>query len=126
MYKITVSKHENELEKDLIRHIGVCGLTSIDMTNRRAEFSLYLIPSYQGKHLGSKALTILLEHAFNNLGLMQVWGEVFEGNPAIESFEKLGFKRDGVRRDFYFRDGKFINANLISIKDDEWRSLKSS
>ncbi len=102
--------------------VGVCGLTSIDMTNRRAEFSLYTAPQYQGYALGLKTLLCLLTHGFLNLGLNLIWGEVFDGNPALEKFESLGFKREGIRRDFYFRDGKYIDAHLISIKASEWTS----
>lgn len=101
--------------------VGVCGFTSIDLHNRRAEFSLYIAPAYQHRDFGSQGLRSLLTHGFSNLGFHVIWGEVFEGNPALEKFEALGFKRDGIRRDFYFRDGKYIDAHLISIKDSEWK-----
>jgi RimJ/RimL family protein N-acetyltransferase len=96
--------------------IGVCGLTSCDLINRRAEFSLYIAPTYQGEGLGSKALKALLLFGFNSLNLNLIWGECFDGNPALKMFEKLGFQSDGIRRDFYFRDGQYIDAHLVSIK----------
>lgn len=123
MYKIVFSfpKEEEGKERTEIVPIGVCGLTSIDQINSRAEFSLYIAPPYQGNDLGEKALRLLLTHAFKNLALNLVWGEVFDGNPALTTFESLGFRREGIRRDFYFRDGKFIDAHLISIKASEWK-----
>lgn len=96
--------------------IGVCGLTSIDLINRRAEFSLYLSTSVHGKGYGKQALKLLLGVAFYNLNLHLVWGETFEGNPASRTFECLGFKKEGTRRDFYFKDGKYIDAHLYSVK----------
>src|SRR3954469_14385063 len=39
---------------------GVCGLTSIDRQNRRAEFSLYIDPERQRAGLGSSTLRTLL------------------------------------------------------------------
>lgn len=114
MYKTTVKT------KDKYVAVGVCGFTSIDMTNRRAEFSLYISPNFQGNSFGKKALNCLLTHGFKNLGFNTIWGEVFDGNPAINMFYALGFKHEGTRREFYFRDGKFINAELISIKASEW------
>lgn len=101
--------------------VGVCGFTSIDMTNRRAEFSLYTAPQFQGRGFGTQALRCLLTHGFGNLGLHVVWGEVFDGNPALEKFLSVGFQKEGIRRDFYFRDGKFIDAHLISMRSDEWK-----
>jgi RimJ/RimL family protein N-acetyltransferase len=101
--------------------VGVCGLTSIDRDNRRAEFSLYISPREQGLGYARAALRTLLHHAFRNLGLHVVWGESFDGNPAIRLFLKLGFQPEGTRREFYFRDGKFIDAHLFSVTEDEWR-----
>lgn len=118
MYKITVGFKKDD--KPHVVPVGVCGLTSIDYVNRRAEFSLYIAPQFQGNDFGDKALRCLLSHGFKNLGLHVIWGEVFAGNPALKLFENLGIKREGTRRDFYFRDGKFIDAHLISIKEDEW------
>lgn len=117
MYKAVLSNGEK------IATIGVCGFTSIDFINRRAEFSLYIAPAYQGQHFGSKILNLLISHGFQNLGLHLIWGEVFSGNPALSIFKELGFQEDGIRRDFYFRNGKFINAHIISIKESEWNSI---
>jgi len=100
--------------------VGVCGLTSIDWQNRRAEFSLYIDPMKHKQGLGKQALAALLLHGFQNLGLMQIWGECFDGNPALKMFESLGFKKDGVRRQFYFKDGKHHDCQLVSILHSEW------
>lgn len=104
--------------------VGVCGLTSLDWPNRRAEFSLYIEPKSQKHHLGTFALKTLLDHGFINLGLHQIWGETFQENPAQKLFQKLGFKLDGVRRDFYFKGGKFIDAYLFSLLSSEWNSVR--
>lgn len=113
----TMKMYGIEKEGELI---GVCGLTSIDMTNRRAEFSLYIGPEHQGKGYGEAALGTLLDHAFRSVGLNLVWGETFDGNPAAKLFEKLEFVKEGTRREFYFRNGDFIDAHLYSIKSEEW------
>ena len=99
--------------------IGVCGLTSIDLINQHAEFSLYIGPEHHGHGYGKDSLRLLCTHGFNAFPLRTIWGETFEGNKAALMFESLGFKRDGVRRDFYYRDGKFIDSIMYSIKSDE-------
>ena len=102
--------------------VGVCGLTSIDWVTRRAEFSLYIVSHYRKRGFAKAALKTLLSHAFNDLNLRLIWGETFEGNPALDMFLSIGMVHDGVRRDFYFKDGKYIAANLVSIRNDEWTS----
>jgi RimJ/RimL family protein N-acetyltransferase len=105
--------------------IGVCGLTSIDWINRRAEFSLYIGPEHQKRGLGQKALQVLVGHGFNVLNLNCIWGEAFDGNPAIEMFSRVGFKEEGRRRAFYFREGRYLDAMLFSILKDEYAARDS-
>ena len=105
--------------------IGVCGLTSIDWQNRRAEFSLYIAPSVLKIGAGKMALKLLLNHGFDNLGLNLIWGETFDGNPAARMFETLGFLKEGTRRQFYWRDGKYIDAHLYSMTQGEWREFRN-
>lgn len=109
--------------------VGVCGLTDIDETNRRAEFSLYIGPEFHRKGFGTKALKTLIDHAFVDLNYVKVWGEAYEGNPAAQMLESLGFKVEGVRRAHYYRAGKYINCTLHSILRGEcpwWKQEQSS
>lgn len=103
--------------------VGACGLTSIDMVNSRAEFSLYISKAHQSLGYGKLALVSLLAHGFIDLGLNRIWGESFDGNPALELFYKLGFELEGTRRDFYYRSGNFIDAKLVSISRLRFDSL---
>jgi RimJ/RimL family protein N-acetyltransferase len=102
--------------------IGVCGLTSIDPVCRRAEFSLYIAPELQGYGYGRKAILTLIDHGFSNLGLNLIYGESFEGNHAQDLFRSIGFKHEGTRRSFYFKEGKFIDADLYSLLFSEWET----
>ena len=95
--------------------LGVCGLTDVDYVNRRAEFSLYVLPNHWGNGYGKKALKTLLQHGFYNIGLNSIWGETYEGNKAFDMFKSLGMTHEGTRDEFYYRNGKFIDCHLISI-----------
>lgn len=99
---------------------GVAGLTSIDWVNRRAEFSLYINPDCQSKGFGEAALRHLLKHGFEVLNLNLIWGESFDGNPAMRLFSRVGMRPMGVRRQFYFRDGKYLDAYLWDITKAEF------
>jgi RimJ/RimL family protein N-acetyltransferase len=100
--------------------VGVCGLTSIDTVNRRAEFSLYIAPDCRGNGYGEMALRTLVSHGFSSFGLYNIWGESFDGNPAMSLFLRVGFKKEGTRRAFYFRKGQYIDAHLVSLLGPEW------
>lgn len=106
--------------------VGAAGLTSIERIASHAEFSLYIAPSFQKSGMGVKALKTLLTHAFYNLGLRQVWGETLDKNPAFEMFKAIGMKDDGRRRDFYFKDGRLWDAQLISMTVEEWKKQEWS
>lgn len=100
--------------------IGVCGLTDIDWVNRRAEFSLYVRPGNQGQGYGKQGLQMLLNYGFDVLNLNRIWGETFEDNPALKLFESLGFEEEGIRKEFYYRDGKYIDCHLVSISREQF------
>lgn len=102
--------------------LGVCGLTSIDWVNSRAEFSLYIIPEKQKNGFGRMALKTLCHHAFNALNLNSVWGESFFGNNAVNMFQSIGFKLDGARRAHYYRDGGWLDAYLFSLLKKEFEN----
>lgn len=102
------------------RLVGVCGLTDIDSLNQRAEFSLYIAPEYQRQGYAWAALKTLLSHGFMNQNLNVIWGETFEGNPAFDLFLKIGMKHEGTRRQFYFKEGKHIDAHLVSMTSHEF------
>lgn len=103
--------------------VGVAGLTSIDATNRRGEFSLYIAPESHRNGFGTKTLKTMFQHGFYNLGLNCIWGETFAGNPAAGVFKGVGMKKEGTRRDFYYRSGRFIDCHLYSLLRSEFDLL---
>lgn len=100
--------------------VGCCGLTSIDQTNQRAEFSVYIDPLVQHRGFAGEALKTLFIHGFYSLNLNLIWGETFAGNSAGKLFEKIGMVKEGSRRDFYYREGRFIACELYSMTRKEW------
>jgi len=102
-------------------NIGTCGLTSIDRTHRKAEFSLLINPMFHRQGWGKQALHALLRYGFNHLNLHCIWGETFEGNPALHLFEAVGMHREGTCRDRYFKNGKYVDCHLISMLEDDFK-----
>lgn len=105
--------------------VGCAGLTSIDHVNRRAEFSCYIGPEHQRKGFARAALTELFNHGFDDLNLNLIWGETFDGNPALDLFLDLGMEKEGTRHQFYYKEGKYLDAHLISVTGSKWVILQS-
>lgn len=106
--------------------IGVVSLSHLDAVARKCEFSIMISPEKRNKGHGSKALCSLLEHAFNDLNMNMVYSDVFVSNPALQMYEKIGFKRYGILPNWYWKDGKYVDSVVIAITKDEFNSLKQA
>jgi len=101
--------------------IGVCGLCYIDWINRFADLSIYI--GKNNLYIDTKengfawaALNILLDFAFNKLGLHKVWNEIYSfDNQKKELCQKYGFHQDGILRDNYYYNGKYQNSLILSL-----------
>lgn len=100
--------------------VGVCGFTSIDKQNQSAEFSLYIAKQFQSEGYGPLALKTLLAHGFRDMNLHRVWGEVFDGNPALKTFTDVGFHLEGTNRQAYYLSGQWRDAWRIGILKEEF------
>ncbi|TWT16013.1 GNAT family N-acetyltransferase [Planomicrobium sp. CPCC 101079] len=100
--------------------LGVCAIEDIQWTHRVGWISIALGTDYQGKGYGTEAMQILLNYAWNELNLHRVQLTVFEYNkPAIAMYEKLGFQKEGVYREFLQRDGKRFDMYLYGLLTSE-------
>jgi RimJ/RimL family protein N-acetyltransferase len=76
-----------------------------------------------GKGYGYEMAQLGLAFAFRELNLHRVQATVFGYNErSIGLFEKLGFKREGVYREYLHRDGKRYDMYLYGILRHEWES----
>ena len=102
---------------------GHCGLYYIDWRNRNAEFGIYVgDKKLHGNGIGTTALLLLLTYGFNVLNLHKIWCEVYDNNSALSLYENIGFKKEGVKRDNYYWDGKYHNSHILSMLSDEFYS----
>jgi len=108
--------------KDADRHIGNCGFHRIDHVNRNAEFGTLIAERDAWGHgYGPEAANLLLKYGFDELGLHRVALNVFSFNEQAQRvYEKLGFVREGVLRESYFRTGTFHDTLVMSILREEW------
>jgi RimJ/RimL family protein N-acetyltransferase len=110
--------------------IGHAGIDDLDLNDRRGEvFFIIGETSAQGKGYGKLAMKDLLWIAFRELRLNSVFATAaVENKPSIAILERLGFKRIGIRREYNFVDGEFMDEIFFDItkKDYDGNGLDRS
>ena len=111
--------------KDDDRCIGHLGLYNIDYRVGKAEIGLAISKSHWGNGIGGKIYSGLIKYAFDQLRLHRV--ETYNlaiNKKVIKIKENLGFKLEGVLRDFQYRDGNYLDVMIMTILENEWRALQ--
>lgn len=106
--------------------IGLAIIRHINWKDRNAEVGMVLgEPAEWGKGYGTEAVRLLLDLLFDVLGMHRVYGYTLEFNKASERLcAKLFAKKEGTLRQTFFRDGRYWDADIYSILEDEWRSMR--
>jgi putative acetyltransferase len=71
---------------------------------------------YRGKGVGTRLLEELTDLAKQRFKIELLHLEVYEGNPAIRLYQRLGFREYGVQRRFVKDEGKYLNKILMQKK----------
>ena len=102
--------------------IGVTGFENISWNNGTALIYIGIgEEKHRGQGLGKEALKLTIEFGFEELNFHRIYLTVLEYNEsAINLYEKLGFKREGVYREFIHRDGKRYDIYLYGMLRSEW------
>jgi RimJ/RimL family protein N-acetyltransferase len=111
-------------ERATARPIGNCGLHGVDWPNRAATVGIMIgEPDARGRGYGTEAMRLLLDYAFTALGLHSVMLNVYEFNPAARrSYEKVGFREIGRRRQSRWHNGRFWDEIHMDILAPEFNS----
>ena len=109
------------IAKDQNKHIGNVKLGPIDTEHGFAILGIMVgDKNYWGKGYGPEAIKLVVDYAFNNLGLRKINADVYENNVgSIRAFQKASFQEEGRRKRQYFSEGKFVDAVCFSINRDE-------
>lgn len=97
--------------------VGIVELLDINWIHRRAEVGIILYPDeVRGRGLGTRALTVLANWAFDTIGLHRLYAKVFATNrAALRCFEKVGFEKEGVLREHFFVDGEWLDGIQLGL-----------
>ena len=126
-----VNFHNNNPEEVLLvvedkttgKLIGHVGLYKIDRIANKTEFGILLADDEsRGRGYGTKATKMMVDYAFQTLGLHKVTAEVLSENaPSIAMFKKCGFSVDGRLRDDVYKNGRYYDVLAMSILKEDIR-----
>lgn len=107
-------------------YLGVLSIRRIDIKNRNAYFGIYTNPEEKIKEAGKLLGKALLKLAFEYLKLHTLKLEVLDNNEkAIKFYKKLGFKEEGILREFVFKENKWLNVLVMGLTEDEYFAVKN-
>jgi RimJ/RimL family protein N-acetyltransferase len=106
--------------------IGEVGLYDIDWFSRSAESGSWLYrPEHRGRGYGTEAKHLLLEYAFERLGLTMIWSWVKERNPRSQAaLRKQGYRDAGRLHWIGYGPAGFEDARMFDLLADEWRAAR--
>jgi RimJ/RimL family protein N-acetyltransferase len=107
------------------RLIGSLGLHGIDWINRHSALGIIIgDKQYWGRGYGTDALRVLMRLAFDKLNLHRLWLHVYDFNArAIASYERCGFRREGVLREQRVLGRKYHDTIVMGILEAEYQAL---
>jgi RimJ/RimL family protein N-acetyltransferase len=106
--------------------IGSANLVDIDWKNRHAHHGMMLGDvSNRGQGYGVDTIMAMMRYAFDELGLQRLDSTIIEYNAAsIRVYlEKCGWKKEGIKRNWYYRKGRFWDSIIMGITLEDYRQF---
>lgn len=110
------------------RLIGLTTFSALDPDNGSVLFHITIgeIDAW-GHGYGTEAVRLMLELAFERIGLHRVGLSVFAFNErAIRSYENAGFRIEGRLREAIARDGRYWDEIHMGVLRDEWLAARGT
>ena len=102
--------------------VGTCGYNNLYKTSRRGVIGYDLARAYWGKGIITEALRVMIRYGFEGLGLNRIEAFVMPENLAsMNALRKLGFREEGVLREYGFWKGQFVDLKCFSLLKREYR-----
>ncbi|HXF36734.1 MAG TPA: GNAT family protein [Actinomycetota bacterium] len=85
------------------------------------EIGYWVASAFEGRGLVTAATRALIDHAFRELGLHRIEIQAAPGNARSRAIpERLGFRREGVRREAGRSPGGYVDLVVYGLLEDEW------
>lgn len=105
--------------------VGLVGFSGVNETAGVAELSCWIHPDNSSEGYGTEAVELLVEYGFDHCRLHKFVAEVIEFNePAQRLVEKIGFVKEGRRREQDFVKGEYRDCILYGLLASEWQQQR--
>ncbi len=103
------------------RPIGTCGFHKWDQAHFRAEIGYDLAADCWGQGFMTEALRLIISNAFTRMKLNRIDALVYIGNlGSIAVLQKMGFKQEGVLRDYFCLNHTFYDHMVFGLLHRDW------
>lgn len=129
---------ESSLERDVVEdddsvYLLVCadgealgGISLRDVTRHHAMLAYWLLPEHRGAGYVREAAAVLLDHAFDSMGLHRVFAWTVDDNERSQRvLEGLGFAHEGTYREHVFARGEYHDTDHYGLLANEWDGAES-
>lgn len=107
--------------------IGVVSIYNIKYNFKHCSWAFYLgNTELRGLGIGAKVEYNILYFVFEIMKFHKLNCEVFSFNEGvIKMHEKFGFHKEGLLREYIYKDGRFYDVVVLSILNQEWQNIKN-
>lgn len=99
--------------------VGMIDLFDFDPKNLRVGLGILIATIHESKGFATEALELLTNYSFTHLDVHQIFANIGEDNTkSISLFEKQGFKKIGVKKDWIYTNKQFKNELLFQLIND--------
>ena len=99
------------------KEVGLIDIFDFEPKDRRAAIGILIADAAdREKGYGAEALELICNYCFKHLALHQVYANITQGNEtSIKLFEKQGFQKVGVKKDWTYSQGQFKDEFLYQL-----------
>jgi len=107
------------------RLIGSAGLIDLNFARQSIEWGYGVDPDFWGQGYVLKIQEVLKEYVFNILELNRIYGVTMSNNlRTIESIRAAGMTHEGIAKEHYCKEGKFIDGWRYGMTRSMYESQK--
>lgn len=105
---------------------AVGAVSLLNMQRSHGMLHYWVLPDARGNGYATEASALLLDHAFNTVGLHRVYAWAINANEASQAIlRRLGFTHEGTYREHVFIDGSYRDTEHYGILDSEWKGAEA-
>ncbi|MCB9233665.1 MAG: GNAT family N-acetyltransferase [Bacteroidia bacterium] len=99
------------------RHVGNIKLGPVNTIHRHGDIGIIIGErDCWGKGYATEAIRLLVDFAFEELGLHKVTAGCYSDNPgSAKAFLKAGFVEEGVKKEQYLSNGVYVDGILLGM-----------